>query len=241
MAYELTEFKNDLNDLGIILSDYQMKQFIDYYELLIEWNSFMNLTSITEFNEVVKKHFVDSLSLVQSGIDLNKSISIIDIGSGAGFPGIPLKIVFPNLKITLLDSLNKRIKFLFKTIEQLELVGIKAIHGRAEDFAKLDCYREQYDLCVSRAVAKLSILSEYCIPFIKIDGLFISYKSEKIIDELVEAQKVINVLGGDILKQVDFELPNSEIYRNLVLINKIKITPLKFPRKAGIPSKEPII
>ena len=201
----------------------------------------MNLTAITEFHEVLKKHFVDSLSLVKAIPDLvEKSYSVIDVGTGAGFPGIPLKIVFPNLKVTLLDSLNKRIKFLNEAVRELKLEDVVLIHGRAEDFSKPEKKRESFDLCVSRAVANLSTLSEYCIPFVKKGGYFISYKSERLSEEFDSAKKAIQVLGGKYERQVEFNLPNSDIYRNLVVIKKEKSTPLKYPRKAGLPSKEPI-
>lgn len=237
--YNIDSFEKDLEELNIKLEKRQMCQFLQYYELLVEWNSFMNLTAITDFDEVIKKHFIDSISLIKA-IDLSKELSVIDIGTGAGFPGIPLKIAFPNLKITLLDSLNKRIKFLNEVIDKLELDNIETIHGRAEDFAKDKKYRQAYDLCVSRAVANLSTLSEYCLPYVKTGGKFISYKSEKITDEMNAAKNAIKILGGNILGQVDFNLPDSDIYRNLFIIVKAKETPIKYPRKAGLPSKEPL-
>lgn len=238
--YNTAQFEKDLKELGIVLNEKQVNQFMKYYELLVEWNSFMNLTGITEFDEVMKKHFVDSVSLVKAYDLEEKDASLIDIGTGAGFPGLPLKIVFPNLKVTLLDSLNKRIKFLDEVILQLGLEDIDTIHGRAEDFAKPDKLREKYDICVSRAVANLSTLSEYCLPFVKVGGCFVSYKSEKISDEVNDAQKAITMLGGKVKEQIEFMLPDSDIYRNLFVIEKNSATPKKYPRKAGMPAKEPL-
>lgn len=231
----------NLKEFGIELTQEQQNQFFEYYKLLVEWNSFMNLTAITEFDEVLKKHFVDSVSLIRVLPDIAEtSYEMIDVGTGAGFPGIPLKIVFPKLKITLLDSLNKRVQFLNEVIGQLGLSHIEAVHGRAEDFAKPEKLREKYDICVSRAVANLATLSEYCLPFVKTGGYFISYKSEKITEEFENAKEAIRVLGGNYEKQVEFTLPDSDIYRNLFMIRKEKATPAKYPRKAGLPSKEPI-
>ena len=238
--YCLDSFQKDLAELKISLDENQLCQFMSYYELLIEWNQVMNLTAITDFDEICKKHFIDSLSLVKA-YDMSTSLSLIDIGTGAGFPGIPLKIAFPNLKITLIDSLNKRVVFLQTVIENLKLGNIEVIHGRAEDYAKEEKFREQYDLCVSRAVANLSILSEYCIPYVKTGGCFISYKSEKLTEEIKEASKAIDVLGGRIENRIEFEIPGSDIYRNLLIVYKEKETPAKYPRKAGIPSKKPIL
>ena len=236
--YDMIQFCKDCKLVNITLSDLQMKQFQRYYELLVEWNSFMNLTAITEYSEVLKKHFFDSLSIAKT-MDMTKVISMIDIGTGAGFPGIPLKIAFPHLKVVLLDSLGKRIKFLNSVIEELQLKDIEAIHGRAEDFAKDVKYREQFDLSVSRAVANLASLSEYCIPYIKIGGSFVSYKSVKAEEEIHNAEKAISVLGGKVENICKFELLDTG-ERTLVKIKKVKKTDKKYPRKAGMPSREPI-
>lgn len=233
------QFQKDLEIFQIFLTEKQLSQFSLYYELLTEWNQKMNLTAITERAEVEKKHFTDSLSLVKA-CDLSGELSLIDVGTGAGFPGIPLKIVFPDLKITLLDSLNKRIQFLNYVIQKLGLTEIRTIHGRAEDFSKENAMREQFDLCVSRAVANMTTLSEYCIPYVKMGGKFISYKSEKVTEELAQAERAITTLGGKVKGQIDFCLPNSDIYRNLVVIEKKHPTPKQYPRKAGLPSKEPL-
>lgn len=232
-----------MNKLGVQLSDIQVEQFQKYYEILVEWNKVMNLTGITEYEEVVEKHFVDSLSLIkvfQKEYIENNIKSVIDIGTGAGFPGIPLKIVFPHLRVTLLDSLNKRIKFLNTVIEELELIDIHTIHGRAEDYAKQPKYREQYNLCVSRAVANLSTLSEYCLPYVAVGGVFLSYKAGEIEEELNISKKAVRILGGTIEEVVKFELPETDIKRAMVKIKKINATNKKYPRKAGLPAKEPI-
>lgn len=239
MSYDTTQFEKDLDALGVTLTKEQIDQFLKYYELLVEWNGFMNLTAITDYDEVMKKHFVDSLSLIKT-YDVSKKVKVIDVGTGAGFPGLALKIAYPNLQVTLLDSLNKRINFLNEVILQLGLTGVETVHGRAEDFAKPDKLRGKFDLCVSRAVANLSTLSEYCLPFVKEGGEFISYKSEKINEEMAVAQKAINILGGKFDRSEEFTLPDSDIYRNLVVIKKVKETPKKYPRKAGLPAKEPI-
>lgn len=228
-----------LEELGLKVSDRQAEQFLKFYKELIEWNKVMNLTGITEFEEVVEKHFIDSLSVIKA-VDLTKRERVIDIGTGAGFPGIPLKIMFPDLKVILVDSLNKRIKFLNNVIEKCQLTDIYAFHGRAEEFAKKTEYRETFDLCVSRAVANLSTLSEYCIPFIKVEGLFIPYKSGEIDEELKESERAIVTLGGKVQNVIKFKLPGTDIGRSFVLIEKIKPTPKKYPRKAGTPAKEPL-
>ncbi len=226
------------NQFDIALTVHQKNQFLQYYNLLIEWNSMMNLTAITDFDEVCEKHFADSVSLVKA-VDLSACSTLIDVGTGAGFPGIPLKIVFPHLKVTLLDSLNKRVNFLTEVIEKLQLENVTALHGRAEDFARNPLYREKYDICVSRAVANMSTLSEYCLPFVRQGGYFVPYKSQKGLEEIGEAAKAITLLGGKYQKKVEFHLGEEE-YRVLFLIDKAKATPKKYPRKAGLPAKEPI-
>lgn len=232
-----------MKNLGIELSDRQLNQFETYYHLLTEWNKVMNLTAITEYEDVIEKHFVDSLALIKV-LDFNffvdKIDSLIDIGTGAGFPGIPLKIVFPDLKVTLLDSLNKRINFLNLVIENLELKNITVIHGRAEDYAKKEIYREQYDLCVSRAVANLATLSEYCIPYVKVGGIFLPYKSGEIEEEIKKSENAVNILGGEISDVKKITLPGTDINRSFIKINKIRNTGKKYPRKAGMPGKEPL-
>lgn len=234
MRKEIISFQEDLKKFDIYLEQKQIDQFLEFYELLIKWNSFMNLTSITEFSEVIKKHYVDSISLVKAIPDLTeKQYSLIDVGTGAGFPGIPLKIVFPELKITLLDSLNKRVQFLNEVICLLNLNQIDAIHGRAEDFAKPGRLRESYDICVSRAVANLSVLAEYCIPFVKKNGYFVAYKSEKILEEYESAKKALDILGGGSVNQIEFELPNSDINRILLVVKKKWIDAFKVSSKVG--------
>lgn len=233
--------REELSEISIILTDQQLHQFYQYYELLVEWNKVMNLTAITELEDVVTKHFVDSLSLVKVLPDLGKEkVRILDLGTGAGFPGIPLKIAFPELKITLLDSLNKRINFLNEVVVKLGLKEIDAVHGRAEDYGKEREYREQYDYCVSRAVANLSTLSEYCMPYVKIGGAFIPYKSGKIEEELSQAKGAVKLLGGKIENVVTFLLPKTDVERSFVVVRKKEGTSKKYPRKAGLPNKEPL-
>ncbi len=228
-----------VKELSIVLNDKQIQQFEQYYNILVEWNKVMNLTAITKYEEVIEKHFLDSLTIVDA-INMEKIETLIDVGTGAGFPGIPLKIAFPHLKVTLLDSLNKRIKFLNEVIDLLELDDIKTIHGRAEDYAKQAEYREQYDICVSRAVANLATLSEYCLPYVKVDGLFVPYKSGEINEELKSSEKAVSILGGKVEEVVKFQLPGTDIGRSFVKIHKIKETKKKYPRKAGMPTKEPL-
>lgn len=233
------KFEQQLMEMGIQLTEDQKNQFHKYYEMLVEWNKIMNLTGITEYDEVNEKHFVDSLSVIKA-VDMRKIQSVIDIGTGAGFPGIPLKIVYPHLQFVLLDSLQKRIKFLQAVIEELGLEDIKTLHGRAEDYAKKAEYREQFDICVSRAVANLSSLSEYCIPYIRVGGIFISYKSGEVDDEVKQSEKAVKILGGKIHEIIKFKLPGTEIRRSFVKIEKVEQTKKKYPRKAGLPVKEPL-
>lgn len=228
---------------NIELSEEQIQQFQTYYEMLVETNKVMNLTAITEIEEVITKHFIDSLALVEVYPQIREEkseLSVLDLGTGAGFPGLPIKIVFPHLHIVLMDSLNKRVKFLQSVIDKLGLCDIHAIHGRAEEAARNAAYRESFDLCVSRAVANLATLSEYCMPFIKLGGKFISYKSADIEEEVNDAKKAIAVLGGKLNTVKNVTLPDSDIERSFVFIEKKKNTPKTYPRKAGTAQKEPI-
>lgn len=243
MNYDLTSFEKGLEQLSITLSGEQKQQFLTYYEYLVEKNKVMNLTAITEYEEVITKHFLDSLAVVKTSCFMPEKLvgkRLIDIGTGAGFPGIPLKIAFPELEILLLDSLNKRINFLNEVTEMLGLTKINTVHGRAEDYAKQKGYRESFDFCVSRAVANLSTLSEYCIPFVKQGGCFISYKSGSVDQELIQAEKAVKILGGQREEVVRFSLADTDMDRSFVVIRKAKPTPKKYPRKAGLPSKEPL-
>lgn len=227
--------------LGISLTEKQEQQFLNYYHLLLDWNDRVNLTGITEYSDVMRKHFLDSLCLVQlTGIDKNQIQKVIDVGTGAGFPGIPLKIIFPDIQLVLLDSLNKRVKFLEVLTEELGLKNVTAVHGRAEEYGRKKEYREQFDLCVSRAVANLAVLSEYCIPLVCTDGNFVAYKSGKIQEELKDSQRAIELLGGKIQEKTDFTIPETDIARSLIRIKKVRATPEKYPRKNGVPGKTPL-
>ena len=236
-------FKNMLSKINIQLDDKQYKQFDRFYEMLVEWNKVMNLTGITEYEEVIVKHFVDSLAVnVVPEVHelLMGGCECVDVGTGAGFPGIPLKIAFPQIQIDLLDSLMKRLKFLDAVIDENGLAQVRTIHSRAEEAAQKADYRQKYDLCVSRAVANLSSLSEYCLPYVKINGLFVAMKSGEIEEELEESQNAVKILGGSIVRVDKMVLPDSDISRSFVIIKKVKDTPKKYPRKAGMPTKEPI-
>ncbi|MDO5402580.1 MAG: 16S rRNA (guanine(527)-N(7))-methyltransferase RsmG [Eubacteriales bacterium] len=248
-------FKEQLAKIGVELSDVQHRQLDRYFEILVEWNEFMNLTGITEYDEVNQKHFVDSLVLqlplrllqnkkVKAEYEnvLNKpDMKLIDVGTGAGFPGLPIKIAYPEINVVLLDSLNKRVKFLNEVIGQLGLNEIAAVHGRAEEAARNKTFREQFDISVSRAVANLSSLVEYNLPFVRIGGYFVAYKSGNVDEEVEAAKKAVELLGGHIDAVCRYVLPDSDIERSLILIKKIKNTGGKYPRKAGMPTKEPIM
>lgn len=235
---ENVEFQKQLTEIGIELSEYQYQQFFDYYEMLVEKNKVMNLTAITDLSEIISKHFIDSLTIAKFYQFSNQKV--LDLGTGAGFPGIPLKIAFPELNIVLLDSLNKRLNFLNDVIRDLKLSSIVTLHGRAEDFGRDVMYRENFDLCVSRAVARLSSLSEYCLPYVKIGGHFISYKSGKAEEEIQDAAKAIKVLGAEVNETNSFHLPETDMDRTIIDIIKVKHTPKEYPRNAGKPAKQPI-
>lgn len=237
--YQTMNFKNKLEMLHINYDDKQIEQYVTYYEMMIEKNKVVNLTAITEFDEVIDKHFIDSLSIVKC-IDMNQIGTLIDVGTGAGFPGIPIKIAFPHIKLTLLDSLNKRINFLNDVVRELGLTDVITCHGRAEDYGRKAEYREKYDVCTSRAVANLSTLSEYCLPFVNIGGRFVSYKSGNVDNELEISKNAIKLLGGEIGEVCSYVLPETDFSRTLIPIKKVKATAKKYPRKAGTPSKEPL-
>jgi 16S rRNA (guanine527-N7)-methyltransferase len=239
--YDTENFVGALKNFGITPYESQIRMFIRYYDMLTEWNRSVNLTAITDFDGVMIKHFADSASFAVLNLPTDQK-QLIDIGTGAGFPGIPLKILFPELQVTLMDSLNKRIAFLNAVIGELGLTGIQAIHMRAEDAGRNNLYREQFDYCVSRAVANLATLSEYCIPLIKTDGIFVSYKSADTDKELEDAGDALLKLNAKIEKKEDLAIDcrGENLKRCLVVIRKTGPTPEKYPRKAGIPSKRPL-
>lgn len=237
MKEKISYMSDKFEQAGFTFSNLQKRQFYTFYNMLIDKNKVMNLTGITEFTEVVEKHFLDSIYL-NHVTDLDQPVKIIDLGTGAGFPGIPLKIAFPEIEITLVDSLNKRIHFIEEVIEELGLTSIYAVHARAEELARNSEYREKFDLCVSRAVANLSTLEEYCLPFVHIGGKFISYKSGEIEEEVQESKKACFLLGGKLKEVYKFDLEESK--RSFVVVEKVKTTPKTYPRKAGTPSKMPL-
>lgn len=238
--YDLTKLYNGLDSLGIEYNDNKINQLISFYEMVVEKNKVMNLTGITEFDEFVYKHFLDSLILEKAFPQIKNNISVIDVGTGAGFPGIPLAIIYDNAEFTLIDSLNKRVNFLNEVITALSIENVNAVAGRAEELGKNSSYREQYDLCVTRAVAEINLLSEYTLPFVKVGGKCIPYKSLQINDEIENGSKAISILGGEIDRVVEIDINGTDLYRNLLLINKIESTPSKYPRRPGIPKKKPL-
>lgn len=231
--------KTKLKKAGEEPSEKQCEQFDSFYELLCEWNKVMNLTGITKYEEVVVKHYVDSLA-VNCVYRFRGSDKVVDIGTGAGFPGIPLKIMYPETQFTLIDSLNKRIRFLDEVIAKNGLKNIVTLHGRAEDYAGQKEHREQYDVCVSRAVANLATLVEYCLPYVKVGGRFIAYKAGNLSEELELSKNAVKLLGGTLEKVENLVLPDTDIQRTFVVIKKIAPTSKKYPRKAGQPAKEPL-
>ena len=236
---KIEQFKEMLEEKGIALDVRQLQQFERYFELLVEWNEKMNLTAITEKEEVYLKHFFDSVS-ASFFVNFNGSLKICDVGAGAGFPSIPLKICFPELNITIVDSLNKRITFLDHLAKELDLSNTFFFHDRAETFAKKQEFREQFDIVTARAVARMSVLSELCLPLVKEGGQFVAMKAASADEELKTAERAIKQLGGKLSAVHPFTLPIEESNRNIVIVKKVKKTPNKFPRKPGMPNKMPL-
>lgn len=240
MTFDISNLRIALESMGFHLYDDEYDKFFTYCMMLLEKNKVMNLTAITDIDEIITKHFVDSVML-HKAIDPKTVNTVIDVGTGAGFPGIPLKIVYDNLNMILLDSLSKRLEFLDDVIDELHLSGIETVHARAEDAGQAEVLREKFDISLSRAVANLSTLSELCLPFVRVGGHFISYKAGDVEKEVDEARHAIELLGGGNIEIIKFTLPKSDLERTLVKIEKINKTPSKYPRKAGRPSKEPLV
>lgn len=240
---KIKKYLEDITNGNATLSDKQLNMFEKYYEMIIEKNKVMNLTAITEREDVILKHFIDSIALAGFYNFIDNEINVIDVGTGAGFPGIPLKIAFPNINMVLYDSLNKRINFLNEVIDEIGLDAdtCKAIHGRAEEGGRDKDMREKYDIVLSRAVANMAVLSEYCLPFVKPGGYFIPYKTGKVDEELLQAKKAIYLLGGKVEKTEKIELPDSDIGRSFVFVKKVNKTPKTYPRKAGTANKQPLV
>lgn len=234
------ELKVAATEYGLNLTEDQISAFNKYYELLYEWNKKINLTAITEPKDVAIKHMVDSLSCFKADL-FKENTSLIDVGTGAGFPGLPLKIFYPSLKLTLLDSLNKRVKFLQLVVDELRLKDVEVIHARSEEAARNKKYREKFDLATARAVARLPIICEYCLPFVKDGGTFIALKGRQYEEEATQAQKAIKVLGGEISDIMPVKLPEIDDKRAVIYIRKVKSTPKTYPRKAGTPERNPIV
>ena len=233
------EFYTHLADLGFPLTDRQKEQYEHYFELLVEWNEKINLTAITEKDEVYLKHFYDSIAPIIQGLIENQPIRLLDIGAGAGFPSLPMKILFPELDVTIIDSLNKRINFLHLLAEELGLIGVHFYHGRAEDFAQDKAFRAQFDLVTARAVARMQVLSELTIPYLKVGGRLLALKASNAPEELEEAKNALNLLFSKVEDNLQYELPNGDP-RYITLVEKKKETPNKYPRKAGLPNKRPL-
>lgn len=231
--------KKGIEDFGLEVNEKVLSDFQEYKELLVEWNQKMNLTGIEDEKEVFIKHFLDSISAVTKGY-IQNGMSLIDVGTGAGFPGMPLRICLPELKVTLLDSLNKRINFLQEVASKLSIEDIEFIHGRAEDFGKNEDYREKFDIATARAVAGLPVLMEFCVPFIKVGGYFVCLKGPNANLELEESKKAMEVLGVEYIEKIDVKLPEIDLNHNILIFKKVKNTPSKYPRKAGKVSKNPI-
>lgn len=233
------QFIEALRAKGIELSERQIEQFRTYFTELVEWNEKMNLTAITDEPSVYLKHFYDSISAAFY-VDFKKEMTVCDVGAGAGFPSIPLKICYPQIELTIVDSLNKRITFLNHLADELQLANVHFVHARAEEFGKNKAYREQFDLVTARAVARLSVLSELCVPLVKKGGQFVAMKGAAGPEELVDAKSALNILGVELVEQFDFELPEEDSERTIYVFNKVKTTPKKYPRKPGTPNKSPL-